>query len=59
MIQFGIPFECQKWPFNRLLTLIRICQIKNQPEKKMSNKEILQQNAAINAARKKKFNTKG
>lgn len=59
MVQWNIPFECQKWPFNRLLTLIRICQIKNQPEKKMSRSEILRQNAAINAARRKQWNTRG
>lgn len=59
MIEFGIPFECQKWPFNRLLTLIRVCQIKNQPEKKMSRSEIFSQNKAINEARRKKWNTKG
>jgi len=59
MIQFNIPVEFQKWPFNRLLTLIRICQIKNQPEKKMSRSEILRQNAAINAARRKQWNTRG
>lgn len=59
MVQNGIPFECQKWPFNRLLTLIRICQIKSQPEKKMSQQEIYSRNRALNAARKSKLNTRG
>lgn len=59
MVHWGIPFECQKWHINRLLTLIRICGIKNQPQKKMSQREVLGQYASINAARRKKYNTRG
>ena len=59
MVSFNIPFECQKWPINRLITLIRICIIKNQSSKKMSKSEIMSRNAAINAARRKKLNSKG
>lgn len=59
MVHWGIPFECQKWHINRLLTLIRICGIKNQPQKKMSQREVLSQYASINAARRKKYNTRG
>ena len=59
MVHWGIPFECQKWHINRLLTLIRICGVKNQPTRKMSRQEIMSQNSALNAARRKKFNTRG
>lgn len=59
MTAYNIPFECEKWHLNRLITLIRVCGIKNEPPKKMSKRSIMSQNAALNAARRKKFNTKG
>lgn len=59
MVSYQIPFECQKWHLNRLLTLIRICNVKNQDPKKQSKKEVLSNNAALNAARRKKLGTSG
>lgn len=59
MISLQIPMECQKWHLRRLLTLIEVCSIKNQPGKKMSNKEILASNAKLNKARREALGTKG
>ena len=59
MISLNIPMECQRWHINRLLTLIRVCSIKNAPPKKMGKRELMSRNASLNAARKKQFNTKG
>lgn len=59
MVSFNIPFECEKWHIARLLTLIRVCEAKNTPPKKMSQKERIAHYAAINAANRKKYNTKG
>lgn len=53
MISLGIPYECRKWHLNQLITLIKVCQAKNKPPKKKSRREIAQNHAAINAARRK------
>lgn len=59
MISLQIPIECEKWHLNRLLTLIHVCNLKNEPGKKMSAKEIMRQNTAINAARRAKLHSRG
>lgn len=59
MVALNIPFECQKWHLNKLLTLINVVNIKNKPAKKMSKKDVMSRNASLNAARRKALHTKG
>lgn len=59
MIALNIPSEYRKWHLNRLLTLIRVCNIKNQPPKKSNTRDIMRRNSELNAARRKRLGTRG
>lgn len=59
MVSYNIPPEYQKWHLNRLITLIRVCGVKNSPPKKMSMRDRIKQNAEINKMNRQRFKSKG
>ena len=61
MVSMNIPIECQKWHLQRLLALIRICEIKNDPkgQPKMSASEIRKNNDRLNEERRRMLHSKG
>lgn len=59
MIALNIPSSYETWHLNRLLTLVRVCQHKNSPPKKMSRAELHQRNRELNARRRAEAKTTG
>lgn len=57
MIKMAIPVEFQKWHLNRLLTLIRVISVKDDP--KAGHKMTAAERTALNKARKKKYGIRG
>lgn len=55
-----IPFTpCEKWHLSRLMALLRICAIKQQPPPKMSKRELAGSRSSLNAARRVALGSKG
>ncbi len=59
MVGFNIPFECQHWHLNRLLTLIQVCGLNNSKPEKMSREEAIAEQRRLNAERKARLGTSG
>ena len=60
MTAYNIPFDpCQKWHFNRLMMLIKVCDEKNAPQKKMSKRQAAGQYKNLNAMRRAKNHSRG
>ena len=57
MTQMNIPVEFQKWHLNRLLTLIRVISVKNDP--KSGKKMTAADRRALNKMRQAKYHTRG
>ena len=58
MVSNAIPFECEKWRVNRLITLIKVCNAKGNPQQ-MSKAEIYAMNSALNKSRRAANGTSG
>lgn len=59
MVSLGIPFECETWNLNRLITLVRVINAKNQPPKKMNRTDAMARARALNRQRKAELKTRG
>lgn len=59
MTVFKIDWGAQHWHLNRLFTLIRIANLKQQKPKKMSRSEVARRNRELNAQRKAELGTTG
>lgn len=60
MVALNIPFDpCEHWHLNRLLSLIKICNVKNSPPKKMSKAEMIAERNRLNAERRAKRGSTG
>jgi hypothetical protein len=59
MFSLGIPKELEKWHLNRLITLIKVFNAKNDTPKKRNRRDVMSQNAKLNAARRQRLNSRG
>ena len=61
LVALTIPFETQEWHLNRLLTLVKVINAKNTPEKKSKTpiNQLAAQRKALNDARKAQYGTAG
>lgn len=59
MVAFTITFETEHWHLNRLFSLIRICNEKNEKPKKLSRTEIAMRNKELNDKRRAELGTRG
>ena len=60
MTVYNIPESYQKWHLNKLMTLLRVASEKsNESMGKKNTKDLVAQRRMLNAARRKKYGTRG
>jgi hypothetical protein len=59
MVALKIPFEAQYWHLNKLITLVKVLNLKNQPPKKMGKQSAAQQQRLLNEQRLAQMKTTG
>lgn len=59
MVSLNIPFECQYWHLNRLITLVKVCNEQNKPPKKIDKRQMATRQRELNAKRRAMYNTTG
>lgn len=59
MISFTIPFSCDEWHLNRLMTLIRVCSAKNTKQPKRNPKDVAKDFRSLNEQRRQQLGTSG
>lgn len=59
LVQLNIPFEVEKWHFNRLMMLIDVGGEKTKKPKKVPRKQNLRNQASLNRARRKASGSTG
>jgi hypothetical protein len=59
MISFQIDISAERWHLNRLMTLIKICGVKQTKPKKMSKASQAEQMRRLNAERREALGTNG
>lgn len=60
LVNFQIPFHpTETWHLNNLMTLVRVCSIKQEKPKKMSQQQVMERNKALNEQRRREMGTAG
>ena len=59
MSELNIPYSCDTWHLNQLMTLIRVCAIKRSPKKRGKNRNSARNRSNLNKRRREQYGTHG